>query len=90
MSVFFVVAFVAWQCPGGWFSGLVPDKLRPIMCEARYDFETKADLAEAKALVAEKGRGATLSRCRSQEGEPDCDDIEVTWVSEPRFSDPGE
>jgi hypothetical protein len=81
--IFYIVAFVSWSCPGGWFSGLVPEKVRPFACDAQAQVEVYDRLNAAKVRVFERGPSASLMACRGLR----CKKVPVVWVTEPTFAE---
>lgn len=81
--IFYVVAAVTWACPGEWFSGLVPEKARPLLCEPSAKVEVFDRLNEAKVRVLVAGPSARLLACRGLR----CKKVEVQWVTEPKFEE---
>jgi len=79
--IFYLVAYIAWVCPGGWLSGFVPDAIRPIACQGTGQVEQFDRLEKAKDRVRELGRGSRLISCRGFR----CKEVPVTWVTEPQF-----
>lgn len=51
----FLVSWVAWACPGGWFAGLVPPAARPLACKPQVRQEAYERLKYARARVAALG-----------------------------------
>ena len=82
---FYAVAFVAWACPGGWFSGLVPPPLRPVVCQAQPQVEVVSSLPLAEKRVRDVGPVSRLLRCAGLR----CREVPVAWVTEPKFEEVG-
>lgn len=78
-----VVAWLSYACPGGWFSNLTPEALRPFVCKAAPELKwfDVARSGEARALVQAKGVGTRLYVC-SRGG---CAEIPVQWRTEATF-----
>ena len=80
--LFYIVASVAWACPGGWFSGLVPPTLHPLICQAKSKTEIFSDLSVAKKRVHSLGMQSQLIVCKALR----CQDIPTEWIIEPVFA----
>lgn len=59
MTTIFLVTWVYWTCPGGIFGGLVPDKLRPLVCHADAGAEVFQDSDKAEARIKTLGPDAS-------------------------------
>lgn len=75
---FYLVGAVAWTCPGGWFSGLVPAKLKPLICDSKVIVEPFDRLARAQDRIDDLGQGASLIKCEGLRCRP----LSIDWVSE--------
>lgn len=78
---FYLVAFIAYTCPGGWLSGLVPAAARPFVCRQEIRVEAMDRLDRARSKVVEQGQGTTLVECRGLR----CTTMPVTWTTEAHF-----
>jgi hypothetical protein len=79
----YLVAWVVWTCPGGWFGGFIPAQARALICQAAPKIEPFDKLERAKKKVVEVGKDAApkmveVKGLRHSE-------IPVTWVTEARF-----
>jgi hypothetical protein len=79
----FLVAWVAWTCPGGWFGGLVPAQARPLVCQPTAKVEPYDRLERARKRVVELGKDSApkLIEVRGLRHT----ELPVTWVTEARF-----
>ncbi len=55
MSPTALVALLAWHCPGGWFGGLVPPAVQPLVCKAEVQVEAYEDVGRGRRRLAELG-----------------------------------
>jgi hypothetical protein len=64
--IYFLLAWTAWACPGGWFAGIWPAPVRPLVCapSARFELYDPARAAAARRRVSELGPSAALYVCR--------------------------
>lgn len=60
---YFLVVYLSWTCPGGWFSGWVPTSLQPLVCEAGPEVETYDRLDRAMKRITDLGEDAELMEC---------------------------
>jgi len=62
----FLVSWIAYSCPGGLFGKLVPEAVRPIVCELAVETEIHSDKQRAYRAVAKAGCAArpTISWCK--------------------------
>lgn len=54
----FMVTWLAWSCPGGWFSGLVPAPARPLLCQPRTEHQVYTRPQEAYSQIERLGPGS--------------------------------
>ena len=80
-----LVVWLGYSCPGGWFSGLVPLSVRPLVCAPAVELERfdPAQRERAHARVREQGQGARLFRCDVRR----CREIPVRWRTETLFEE---
>ena len=80
---FFLVSWVAYTCPGGWFGGLVPAQARPLVCQPSAKVESFDRLERARKRVVELGKESApkMTEVRGLR----LIDLPVTWVTEARF-----
>lgn len=75
----YMVAWLSWACPGGWFSGLVPAPARPILCKPCIEHKVfdRASDAYVKIESLGPGTGATLTEYRGLRRK----DRSITWAA---------
>ena len=61
----YVVMWTVFNCPGGWFGGMIPKALKPLVCESKpaYEFYDPAQLDIAHSRIIELGQGSDLHKC---------------------------
>ena len=76
---YYLVAWIAFSCPGGLLSGLIPGAARPLVCSREARVELIPRKADAERKVRELGPGAAsrLWWCRGLK----CSDVKVSWES---------
>lgn len=80
----YLVAWVAWSCPGGWLGSLaVPAAARPLVCRAEPRYLVTANREHARRQVRAEGPSAALSRCRALR----CTPQPVTWTTVAQFEE---
>ena len=57
----FLVSWLSWSCPGGWFSGAIPQAVRPFVCKPEIKRESYDRLQRAQDRVRQLGPDATAS-----------------------------
>lgn len=63
----YLVSFLAYSCPGGWFEGLVPEQARPFVCKPEVRMEAYDRLGRAQDRVKALGP-SSLSRLTTVKG----------------------
>jgi len=81
----FLVSFLAYNCPGGWFGGLVPEAVRPLVCKPEIRTEPYDRLWRAQARVKALGPAA-LPRLTRVKGLR-LAGLPVIWTQEVRFEE---
>jgi len=81
--IWYYVLWITWACPGGWFSGLVPETLRPIACkaESRMEIFDGAGRGRAEKRIREQGQTAQMWSCRGLK----CRQVDVRWITSVEF-----
>ena len=80
---FYIAAALAWACPGGWLSGLIPAAARPLVCQAKPQIELLDRLPAAEARIRVLGPGSRLLACHGFR----CKDVPVLWTTTPEFEE---
>lgn len=61
---YWLVLWIGIQCPGGWFSGLIPGQVKPLICSQQPAFKYTPFRREADRSVLENA-GARLFWCKN-------------------------
>ena len=82
---FFFVAWLSFNCPGGFLSGLVPAAVRPFACapEVKLERFDPAQYPQAQSLVRVAGPTARIYRCDARR----CREIGTRWRTEVDFKE---
>lgn len=83
MRGFFLVTWLSWNCPGGWFSGLVPEAARPLACTPVVKKEAYDRLSMARKRISELGPSSKADLTLVQGLR--LTDRPVSWVTTVKF-----
>lgn len=81
--IWFLVSWVAWNCPGGLLSGYWPAQARPLVCQAKPQRLITSNLEVARRMVREQGPVAVLERCQGLR----CRELPVKWQTVADFGE---
>ena len=71
----YLVLSIGLACPGGWFSGLVPQAVRPYICAKKPHADIFPRNTDAYKRLRELGPDTLLLECRGLK----CQEVEVKW-----------
>lgn len=55
---YFTVLWLSFACPGGWFSGMVPEAARPYVCRVQPETDVYGSREEAERKLMSLGPSA--------------------------------
>lgn len=82
MKIYFLI-WISWGCPGGWFSGFVPENLRPFVCKAQSKQEPFDKLIRAQNKAVDVGQSSAPSICECKATRCSCEP--VVWETKAKF-----
>lgn len=78
---YYTIAYIAFLCPGGWFSSIIetklPSALKPFVCDQRVEVERIPNRVEAMARFRQVGGQGRFQWCKGLR----CHDKKVTHVT---------
>lgn len=77
--IYYLVAWLAFQCPGGAFKGLIPTNMKPLMCEQVPASALYAAELDAMAELRKHGASASIQICRETKGLMRCEPMVIIW-----------
>lgn len=79
----FLVASIAWACPGGWFSGFIPQNVKPLICKTQTQVEGYDRLSRAQDRVRELGveSAPSISEIKGLRIKT----LPVSWITSAKF-----
>lgn len=75
---YYLVAYLAWQCPGGLLSGFIPESLKPTVCHAAPRIEAFEKIDLARKRIAQIGPQQSLQLVEVQGLR--IKELPVTWT----------
>ena len=77
--IFYLVSWMALQCPGGALKGFIPPDWKPFICERTPASALHVSSDEALAHIKKLGVGATVHMCTETKGVLKCEDVKISY-----------
>lgn len=77
--IIYIVAWLAFSCPGGAFRGLIPKSMRQLVCEQTPATALYSSKPKALDKIRELGPPAKAEVCTNLEQMPRCTPLEIKW-----------
>lgn len=75
---YWLIVYIGFACPGGWFSSLIPAAARPVACKAKpeQEFYSSRKLADKRVLDIGPSSATRLFECKAFR----CREKDVDWT----------